>query len=152
MVDSVDADLVEALPEVRNRILLVNVTVHREQIALLASGRKYVFELDWRIALLVGVKSDSDYQIAVVLSLLECLRSGLGGHVAKEAHDELGVDPESLAGIHLGTADAGNNRFEFDSSSRMGLRIKEHFYVHNVLRRNPCEVSHREVVEVFLAN
>ena len=60
MVDAIDADVVEALANVRERVLLVDVTVHRQPVARGARAAEHFGELHRRIVLLVGVQPDAD--------------------------------------------------------------------------------------------
>ena len=71
MVDPLDPDLVEALPDVPDRVLLVDVAVHRQPEALRAGALEDVPELDRRVAALVGVEADADDPVPVGQRLLE---------------------------------------------------------------------------------
>jgi hypothetical protein len=65
VVDSLDPDLVEALPDVSDRVLLIDVAMHRQAIALAARTREDVLELHRRVSLLVRVQADPDDPIPV---------------------------------------------------------------------------------------
>ena len=72
-VDAIDANLVEALPDMRHRIILVDVTVHREPVSFGAGAGEDVLELDGRIVLFVGVQSHPDDPIPMMKGLFESL-------------------------------------------------------------------------------
>src|SRR5580704_10872724 len=65
MIDAVDADLLQNLPDVLGRVLLIDVAMHGQEVALAAGSREHVLELHRRIVLLVGIEADADDPFAV---------------------------------------------------------------------------------------
>ena len=89
MVDALDADVVDGLPDVSDRVLLVDVAVHGEPVALGRGCREDVGELGRWVAMLVGVEPHTDDPVPVGGRLLQRLVRRLGAEVAQEAHDEV---------------------------------------------------------------
>ena len=143
MVDPLDADLVEALPDVGDRIFLVDVAVHRQAEALVTGPREDVAELDGRVAALVGVEADADDPVLVGEGLLERRERGVGRQVAQEAHDQAVAQAERGLGVELRAAEALDHGGEGDAAARVRLRVEEHLRVDHVLRRGLAEVGGR---------
>ncbi len=80
MVDALDLDVAQALPDVGDRVLLVDVAVHGEAQALLASTGEDLGELERWVALLVGVEADTHEMLLVRQRLLQ------GGHGRVRRH------------------------------------------------------------------
>jgi hypothetical protein len=131
-------------------VLLIDVAVHREAVALASRAREDVPELRGRIALLVRVQPDPHDPLAVRQRLLEGFHGRFRGEVAEEAHDQLAPQPERLLGLLLRAVETVDHRSERDPARSVSLRIEEDLGVHHVLGVSLREVRHREVVEVAL--
>jgi hypothetical protein len=143
-------DVVQALPDVADRVGLVDVAVHGEAVARLAGAGEDLLELDRGVIPLVGVQAHSDDLVAVRQGLLEGLRRGIGGHVAQEAHDELDAQAESGLRVQPGAVQPADHGLERYPAAGVGLGIEEDLGVDHVLGAGPAEVRHGQVVEVLL--
>ena len=152
MVDSVDPDVVEGLPDVPGRILLIHVTMHGQPVALGARTGEHRLELDRRIALLVGVQTHADDPLPVRQGLLQRLRRRFGAHVPQETHDELGADTELVLCIRLRPANAPDHGVVGDAARGVRLGVEEYLGIEHVLGMRPGQVGGREIVEVLLGH
>ena len=151
VVDSVDPDVIEGLPDVPGRILLIHIAVHGQPVALGACPGKHLLELDRRIALLVGVQAYADDPILVRQGLFQRCHCGLGAHVSQETHDELGADTELVLRVHLRPANSANSGVVGDAARGMRLGVEEYLGVEHVLGMGFGQVGGREIVEVLLS-
>ena len=150
MVDPVDPDVLEGLPDVPGRVLLVHVAVHGQPVALGARPVEHRLELDRRIALLVRVQADSDDPVLVGQGLLQRRHRGLGAHVPQEAHDELGADAEVVSRVHLRPANPANHGVEVDAAHGVRLGVEEHLGIEHALGVRLGQVGGGEIVEILL--
>ena len=132
------------------RVLLIHVAVHGEPVALRTRPREYLLELDRRIAPLIGVESDADNPVLVGQGLVQRRHRGLGGHVPKEAHDELGADTEPLLRVVLRPANSADHGLKGDAPRGVRLGVEEHLGVEHVLGMHLREVGGRQIEEVLL--
>ena len=108
-------------------VLLVDVAVHGEAIALGARPREHRLELDRRVALLVRIQSHADDPVPVRQGFFQRRHRRFGAHVAKETHDELGADPEPVLRILLRLGNSTDHRVKGDAARGVRVRVEEHF-------------------------
>jgi hypothetical protein len=148
VVDPLHADLVQALPDVPDRVLLVDVAVHGEPVALGPRPGEHGGELQRRIAPLVGVQAYPHDLVRVGEGRRKRLHRRVGRQVAQEAHDQLRPQPELIKGVAAGPVEPADDGRERHTPAGVRLRVEEHLRVHHALRARAPEVRHREVVEV----
>ena len=82
VVDTLNADVVDALPDVGDGVLLVHVAVHRQPVSLFPGCGEHVLELGGWVVFLVGVEANAEDPILVDVSGGERLRCRPGRHVS----------------------------------------------------------------------
>src|SRR5579863_3716263 len=88
VADAVDAvvypfhpDVIQALPDVGDGVLLIDVAVHRQVVALAAGPGENLPELDRRVALLIGVQPYSGDPVPVGQGLAQGVQGGIGWQI-----------------------------------------------------------------------
>ena len=89
VVDAIDADVADTLPEVDDGVLLIDIAVHGELVALGTGVDEDLLELDRRVVSLVGVEPDSHDPVPILARLVQRLGGRLGRQIAKKTHDQL---------------------------------------------------------------
>ena len=65
MIDTVHADVIQTLPEVGYRILLIHIAVHRQQEPFTPGTFKHLPEFERRIVPFIRIETDSQDQVFV---------------------------------------------------------------------------------------
>lgn len=69
--------------------------------------------------------------------------------MAKEAHDELGVEVELLLRLITGTKEAVEARLELDAAAGMSLRVEEDFGMYYAVGGGLGEIGPGHVEEIY---
>ena len=149
MVDPVHSDDLETLSNVLDRVLLVDVAVHGDLVALRPGAGEHRGELGRGVVPLVGVQSDAGDPLTVRQGLHQGRHRVLGRIVAQKAHDQLGAQAQLLAGGNDRLPQPADDCVEADATRGMCLGIEEHFYVAHILVVHTSKVCPRQVVEVI---
>ena len=86
---AIDADVVDTLPNVDDGVVLVDIAVHGELVALGASVHEDLLELDRWVVFLVGVEPDSHDPVPELAGPIQRLGGRLGRQVTEKTHDQL---------------------------------------------------------------
>ena len=151
MIDALDADLVEALADVGDRILLVHVAVHGQPVALLACSREDLAELARWVVALVRVQPNADDPVADAERPDASVSKADSTEWSRRKHmiswERMPSRSAASSWARRRPADDG---LEADPAAGMGLGVEEHLHVHEALGCHPFEVGHGQVVEVRL--
>lgn len=88
VIYAIHLDILQHLPNVLDAVLLVDVTVHRQEESFFPGPLKHRGKLLWWIVPLIRVEANADDPVLVGKGFHERSHGVSGVHVAKDAHDE----------------------------------------------------------------
>lgn len=150
VVDAVDLQLGQGLPDMRDRVGLVDVAVRRQQEAFLAGALEDGGEFRGRVVALVRVQPHADDGVLERQRLHQRRHGEFRRVVAQETHDQARRYPQRALRRHQALPVAAQHRRERDAPARVRLRVEEEFGVLDVLRMRARQVREGQVPEVVL--
>src|SRR4030095_2022023 len=126
MINAHDPDVADRLPDMADRVLLIYVAMHGQEIALRPRSMEHLRKFARRGILFIRIEPHANDPLLVGERLQEGGHGKLGAPIPEKAHDELRTDPERGFCLHLGAADTPDDRIVTDTARSMRLRIKKH--------------------------
>ena len=146
MVDALDTEDVEGLPDVGGRSLLTGVGDAVQPGV--GGGGEDRLERARRVPGLGGVEPDADDGVQVRLGLLPHVQRLVDGTVTQEAQDEPGGDGTTARLVGDRGEEPGHERLVPDTAQEVGLGVEEDLGPHHPIAAGTVEVGPHQVVEV----
>ena len=148
VVDAIDAEDVQRLPDILRRTFLAGMGDEAEP--LVPGAAKHLFEFAWWVPDLRRIEADADEPVLVGERLVQS-PLGIGGiEMAQEAHDEMRAQAELRHPVFDRLRQSVDDGGEGDAARGVALRIEEHLDIAHILRPRPGQVRPGEIVEILL--